>query len=110
MTGLEQGDIVEVSFDPTVGHEPQKTRPAVVMSGYDFNVRSSLTVVAPITSTNNGFPLHVQIDNGNDINGYVCVEQLRSIDLVKRSAKRIGSLDDGTMLAVMSLVRAVFNL
>ena len=59
MAIYDQGDIIEVSFDPSIGHEPQKKRPAVVVSTYDFNMRSSLTFVAPITSTFNKYPLHV---------------------------------------------------
>ena len=110
MIGLEQGDVIEVSFDPTLGHEPQKTRPAVVVSGYDFNNGSALTVVAPITSVDNGFPLHVRIGESNDTLGFVCIEQLRSLDLVERNAKQIGSLDDDTMRAIMSHIRAVFAL
>lgn len=48
---FEQGDLIEVDFNPTVGHEPAKRRPALVVSaGYFNNVVSSLTVVCPITS------------------------------------------------------------
>ena len=32
MTLYEQGDIIEVDFDPTLGHEPKKMRPAIVVS------------------------------------------------------------------------------
>ena len=43
---FEQGDLIEVNFSPTVGHEPQRRRPALVVSvGYFNNVISSLTVV-----------------------------------------------------------------
>jgi mRNA interferase MazF len=110
MMGLEQGDAIEVNFDPTVGHEPQKVRPAVVISSYEFNAGSSLTVIAPITTVDNGYPLHIRIGENNEVSGFVCIEQLRSMDLTKRKAKRIGALDDTTMLTVMSHIRGVFNL
>src|SRR5262245_26860888 len=46
---ISRGDIWLISFDPTVGDEIQKTRPAVVMS-----IRSAyqhrLQIVVPITS------------------------------------------------------------
>ncbi|MEG1494363.1 MAG: type II toxin-antitoxin system PemK/MazF family toxin, partial [Gordonibacter sp.] len=51
---LEQGDIVIVDFNPSVGHESAKSRPAIVVSGYGFNSRSSLVAVVPVTSGNNG--------------------------------------------------------
>jgi len=109
VSAYEQGDVVAVNFDPTMGHEPAKALPAVVVSGYDFNCGSSLTVIAPITSIDNGYPLHVMVAEGNDVSGFVCVEQLRPMDLVKCRAERLGAIDDTTMLAVMSCARGVFN-
>ncbi|WP_211167603.1 type II toxin-antitoxin system PemK/MazF family toxin [Pseudanabaena yagii] len=45
------GSIWLVSFDPSIGTEIRKTRPAVIISGTAFNQRSKLTVL-PITSAN----------------------------------------------------------
>ena len=55
---FEQGDVVEVAFDPTRGHEPKKNRPALVVSNNTFNGATSMPVVCPITTTDNGFFLH----------------------------------------------------
>ncbi len=57
---FKQGDIVDVNFNPTVGHEPKKKRPALVVSSEDFNNATSMTIVCPITATDNGFFLHEQ--------------------------------------------------
>ena len=104
MTLYEQGDIIEVDFDPTLGHEPKKMRPALVVSvGYFNNVISSLTVVCPITSTVNGHPLH----------GCVCLEQIRAIDLSspKRRTKKTGlSMDTETMTRVLDGIGAMFGI
>ncbi|MBE9161673.1 type II toxin-antitoxin system PemK/MazF family toxin [Tychonema sp. LEGE 06208] len=43
------GSIWLVNFDPSVGTEIRKTRPAVIISGTAFNQRSKVTVL-PITS------------------------------------------------------------
>ncbi len=111
---FEQGDIIEVNFNPTVGHEPQKRRPALVVSvGHFNNVVSSLTVVCPITSNVNGHPLHIELAPGNIVQGCVCVEQLRAIDLNNpaRDAKRLGSaLDFATMALVLDAIGAVFDI
>lgn len=45
------GSIWLVSFDPSIGTEIRKTRPAVIISGTAFNQRSKVTVL-PITSAN----------------------------------------------------------
>lgn len=114
MTLFEQGDIIEVNFDPTLGHEPKKMRPALVVSvGYFNNVLSSLTVVCPITSTVNGHPLHVEIASDNAVHGCVCLEQMRAIDLSnpKRCAKKIGvSMDSETMARVPDGIGAMFGI
>ena len=56
---LEQGDVILVDFNPSVGHEPAKLRPAVVVSGYGFNSRANLVAVVPTTTKDNGYPLYV---------------------------------------------------
>ena len=105
-----QGSIIEVSFDPTLGHEPQKTRPAIVLSADKQNFMSSLTVVAPITSVNNAYPLHIEIAPNNDIRGYICVEQMRAIDLSARRHAYLGMLDQETMSVVLEAVGAIFDI
>lgn len=107
---FDQGDIVEVNLDPTIGHEPQKTRPALVVSASDFNMMSSLTVIAPITSLDNGYPMHVRLGEDDDASGCVCIEQMRAIDLVTRGAKHLGSCSAETMDAVLIRVGAIFGI
>lgn len=111
---FEQGDIIEVNFNPTVGHEPQKRRPALIVSvGYFNNVISSLVVVCPITSMVNDHPLHIPIAEGNGIAGCVCVEQLRAIDLsnAARDAELLDrSMDAKTMSSVLDAIGAVFGI
>ena len=111
---FEQGDLIEVNFNPTLGHEPQKRRPALIVSVRFFNnVLSSLTVVCPVTSTVNGHPLHVEIPEGNVVRGCVCIEAMRAIDLEDpgRAARHLGgSLDRETMARVLDGVGGVFGI
>lgn len=111
---FEQGDLIEVDFNPTVGHEPAKRRPALVVStGYFNNVVSSLTVVCPITSSVNEHPLHIELAMGNAVRGCVCVEQMRAIDLGNpaRGATHLdGTIDPATMSRVLDAIGAVFGI
>ncbi len=109
MTHLEQGDIVEVDFSPAYGHEPAKYRPAVVVSGYGFNSRSSTTAVVPVTTTNNGYPLHFDMGK-SPVKGYACVEQLRCLDLSARGYRLVGVAGRDAMLNIMSAIRGMFEL
>ncbi|MBQ9057730.1 MAG: type II toxin-antitoxin system PemK/MazF family toxin [Atopobiaceae bacterium] len=111
---LEQGDFIEMNFDPTVGHEPQKLRPALVVStGYFNNVVSSLTVVCPITSRVNGHPLHIELPDNSPVSGCICIEAIRAVDLSdpRRNARSLEvCADQETMSQVLDALAAIFDL
>ena len=109
MSALEQGDIIQVDFNPAVGHEPAKLRPALVVTVFGFNCRSSLVGVIPITSTDNGYPLHVPV-RGQGAGGFACIEQLRTIDLSARGYEVLGYASEVTMGQVMAIIRGMFAL
>ena len=67
----EQGDIVSINFDPSERHEPAGRHYGVVLSPWEVNRMCALSTLAPITSRDNGFPLHIRINDGNDIYGFV---------------------------------------
>ena len=110
----EQGDVVSLNFDPSLSHEPAGRHYAVVVSPWRVNAMSSLTVVAPVTSRDNGYPLHVAIAEGNPIYGFVQCEAIRAMDLDVRerrgAAEVVGALDDATMSRVMACVAVVCGL
>ncbi|MDR1016650.1 MAG: type II toxin-antitoxin system PemK/MazF family toxin [Coriobacteriales bacterium] len=111
MSGYRQGELIEVNFSPSRGHEPLKTRPAVVVSADAHNAMSSLVCVCPITSLDNGYPLHVKLPKGSYAHGAICVEQLRSVDLVARGAISSGEfLDEDTMDQILERVGAIFSI
>ena len=109
MTALEQGDIIEVDFNPSVGHEPAKLLPAVVVSAFAFNTRSSLVSVVPITSKRHDYPLHVPVET-DSVKGWACVEALRNIDLDHRGYRVVGFADDKTMRLIMGYVRGMLDI
>ena len=109
METYDQGTIIAVSFDPSKGHEPQKTRPALVLGTDEFNQMSSLTIVAPITSVNNRYPLHVEMKPGNAAQGFICLEQMAALDLTARKCEECGQLDRETMSQVLDIVAAIFG-
>lgn len=110
----EQGDIVSINFDPSLRHEPAGRHYAVVISPWEVNRMSALTLVAPVTSRDNRFPLHVPIAEGNAIYGFVQCEALRAIDLDTREqqgmVERVGALDDEALEQVMARVAVVTGL
>lgn len=80
---VKQGDIIKINFNPQAGHEQAGYRPAVVVSNNFFNRKCHMTLVCPITNTNNHYPLHVPL-SGTLTTGVVLCEQIRSLDLSAR--------------------------
>lgn len=109
---FEQGDIVSINFDPSARHEPAGRHYAIVVSPWHINTRCSLTTVVPVTSADNGYPLHVRLAEGNDIHGFAQCEALRAIDFGARTGavERVGIVDDDTLARIMGTILVVLGL
>ena len=109
----EQGDIVSINFDPSARHEPAGRHYAVVVSPWDVNRMSALTVLVPVTSTDNGYPLHVRVAEGNEIFGFAQCEAVRAMDLGVRerqsSVERVGAVDDATLADIVARLLVVLG-
>lgn len=84
---LERGSIIYIDFNPSIGSEIKKCRPAVVVSNGLLTATSPFAWVVPISHGNfNGqdYPLHVQLDDRTQTDGTVYVDQIKSFDLTSR--------------------------
>ena len=109
-----RGEIYLVHFDPTVGHEIQKTRPAVVLQNDISNQYSPITIVAAISSqfSDPPFPREVVIEpaeSGLQKRSAVILNQIRSVDR-RRLGKKIGRLSDQSMRRVDEAVKISLGL
>jgi len=75
----DAGDIVFLDFDPQVGREQAKRRPALVLTDLRYNRASGLAVVCPLTSQRKPYPFALPVDVGG-VAGAVLVDQLKSLD------------------------------
>ena len=82
----EAGDIVMMDFDPQVGREQAKRRPALVLTDQRYNRASGLAIVCPLTSKRKPYPFALPITLGQ-VEGAVLVDQLKSMDWAGRNAK-----------------------
>lgn len=92
----KRGEVYLVSFDPTVGAEIRKTRPALVLQNDVANRWSPITIVAAITSRFEEplYPTEVRLrppEGGVSMEGVVLLNQIRSIDK-RRLVRRLGSV------------------
>src|SRR5882757_6119084 len=82
----KRGEIYLVALDPTIGHEIQKTRPALVIQNNTGNEFLGTTMVAPITSVIRLplSPVHVLVSPGNpsglDVLSMALFDQIRTVD------------------------------
>ena len=93
MTFPQRGEIYLVRLDPTVGHELQKTSPAMVIQNDVSNRHSPITIVAAMSSQFSGppFPREVVIEpeeSGLPKRSAVIANQIRSVDRERLVARR----------------------
>ena len=101
-----KGDFLVLTFDPQAGHEQRGRRPALVVSNDLFNKHTGLCIACPVTTTRRDFPFHVAIPEGEDVTGFVMVEQVKSIDFRSRKAKRIGRAPAQVLEEALSILDA----
>lgn len=101
----KRGDVFLVNFDPTVGREIKKTRPAVIIQNETGNKYGVTTIVAAITGNGKKAkkaPVSVLIRKGEASltkDSLVLLHQIRTIDN-RRLAKYLGTLSDVIMRKV----------
>ncbi len=114
MSFPRRGEVYLVTFDPTVGHEIKKTRPALVIQNNISNQYSPITIVAAISSQfgDPPHPREVVIPAGRSgltVASAVVLNQIRSIDR-QRLVKRLGVIDTVTMRRVDEALRISLGL
>ncbi|MGI5156058.1 type II toxin-antitoxin system PemK/MazF family toxin [Microbispora sp. CA-102843] len=109
---ITRGDLWLADYGQPLGREQGGPRPTVVMSGRVINdVPVGLVLTVPLTTTQRGWPSHVEIDPGTGLakQSWAMVEQFRTIS-VQRLTRRIGWVEEAAlakMRAVLSrLIRA----
>ena len=114
VTFPRRGEVYLVAFDPTVGAEIRKTRPAVIIQNDIGNRASSTTIVAAVTSQVKEplYPFEVRIgvgEGGLKKPSVVLLDQIRTVDRA-RLLRRLGTLHHDTMVRVDSALMISLSL
>ena len=103
MASIKRGQVFLVNFDPTVGAEAKKTRPALVVSNNINNAHSPIVSISPITSNvTRIYSFEVEIPQGKGglrTRSKVMVNQTRAVDKI-RLVKSLGHLPEKMMAEV----------
>jgi len=97
----DRGDLVWLSFDPQAGREQAGRRPALVLSPADYNRKSCLALVCPVTSRVKGYPFEVPLPEGLPVAGVALADHLKSVDWQQRQAELIAKAPPETVAEVL---------
>ena len=101
---IKRGAVYLVSFDPTVGSEIKKTRPAVIIQNDIANRHSPVVIVAAVTSSADRHlhPTDVFVpkkEGGLEADSLILLNQIRTVDR-QRLSKYLGVLSPTTVTAI----------
>ena len=106
---MKRGEVWWVEFDPSVGSEIRKTRPAVIVSNDAANRNLARVVVIPLTSnTGRQYPGEAIVSAGGQ-SSKAMADQIMAADKI-RLKTQIGALSKSDMLAVEDAIKVHLGL
>ena len=110
---IKRGDAFLVNFDPTIGAEAKKTRPALVVSNDINNAHSPIVSISPISSNvKRIYSFEVEVPSrtgGLRVRSKIMVNQTRAVDKI-RLIKKVGHLPDKIMWQVNQALKLHYDL
>ncbi|AVO03204.1 MULTISPECIES: type II toxin-antitoxin system PemK/MazF family toxin [Staphylococcus] len=108
---VKQYQIIEVNLNPTLGREKGKYRPCVVLSRNEFNQKTGLVWVSPITSRAVKYPTDVELYSmEHRIKGTVDVGQIRTLDLSSRHYKIVDRTTHEVMHKIDDIITHILKM
>lgn len=101
---MKRGEIWWVEFDPAVGSEIRKTRPAVIVSNNAANRNLARVVVVPLTSSTGRLYPGEALVTVDEKPGKAMADQIMAADK-RRLKSPLGALTKADVLAVEDAIR-----
>ena len=105
---MRRGDIYLVNFDPSIGSEVKKKRPALIISGNEANRHLKTVMVIPFSSkVERVFPFEVFVKRescGLDMDSKLKIPQMRAVDK-ERLIRYIGTIGEDIIYETEKAIR-----
>ncbi|MDR0299092.1 MAG: type II toxin-antitoxin system PemK/MazF family toxin [Streptococcaceae bacterium] len=107
----EKQDIIYINFNPSLGKEIQKRRPAVVVSSHKYSEMTGFVAVFPVTHGSEklrkqGMLIEVQ---SRKVDGFVNPFQLHTFDFRAREAEKVGFMKTAAFFRLVQLYHYIFE-
>jgi mRNA interferase MazF len=103
---IKQYEVYWIDLEPSVGSEPKKIRPCVIVSPDEMNRHLNTVVVCPLTSTLKGYKCRVAaIVAGKK--GEIMLDHLRGLDKGRLKTK-LGALRSLDIFQLKSRIKEMF--
>lgn len=102
----DRGDIVFISLDPTLGHEQNGRRPAVILSRVRYNQLFGLCLVVPVTSKTKKYLFEASLGERHKIKGYVLTDQIKNISWTERKVEFVEKIEEELLQDICAKIKA----
>jgi mRNA interferase MazF len=100
----ERGDVIWLDFDPQVGQKQAGRRPALVLSHREYNVRTGLAIVCPMTTrVEKPWPFYVTVGD----NSAIIADQVKCLDWRGRRAEVKERVSPAVMEKVIGMLNRI---
>jgi mRNA interferase MazF len=96
----DRNEIIWLDFEPTLGKEIGKYRPALVLSSKAYNQQTGLLICCPISTSIRGSTTEVSVGN-LDESAVVAAGLIQTLSWKDRKAKLITKAEDGVLDQVL---------
>ena len=109
---LKRGEIWVVNFDPTIGSEIKKTRPAIIISSQPFNRLRRTVVVMSLSSAHHQteFPLLIAIASVSGGRPSVAVVDQLKVAAKERFIRKLGTATAGEMEQISDALATLLSI
>lgn len=107
MSPPERGQIIRVTFDPSLGHEQGGRRPALVVSNTRYNERTGLMICMPVTSRVKGYTSEIALPETLGIRGVVLASHVYTMDWRARDVQAIETVPPEVLTAALQRLAVI---